>query len=110
MSAPKKYVVKKFLEFIMQEGIFVINQARDFQKIIHELESEDMSLPEQFVVASAIHKLLSSWKDFYTSLKHKKKEMTMEDLIVRLKIQEQHKDRDSKGVEYLSESHLTESR
>ena len=39
-----------------------------------------------FQVASIIEKLPPLWKDFKNYLKHKRKEMTVEDLIVRLRI------------------------
>ena len=39
-------------------------------------------------MAAIIEKLLSNWKDFKNYLKHKCKEMKLEDLIVRLRIEE----------------------
>ena len=76
---------------------------------IHKLR---MVLPKQFVVGSTIHKLPPSWKDFGTKLKHKKKEMKFEDLIVSLKIQEHHWDRDSqcKDYEQMGKASLTEAK
>ena len=62
----------------------MITQVRDFQKTIHDVQNEGMELAEQFVVGSTIHKLLPLWKDFGINLKHDKKEMKLEDLIVWL--------------------------
>lgn len=56
-----------------------------------------MDLLEQFVVGSTIHKLSPYWKEFWISLKHKKNEMKMEDFIVRLQIQEHHRDHETKS-------------
>ena len=69
-----------------------------------------MELPKQFVIGSTIHKLPPSWKDFGITLKHKKKEMKLEDLTVRLKIQEHHRDRDSKSKdsEHMGKVNLNE--
>ncbi|KAL6311666.1 hypothetical protein AAG906_022598 [Vitis piasezkii] len=47
-----------------------------------------MELSESFQVASIVEKLPPSWKDFKNYLKHKRKEMGLEGLIVRLKIEE----------------------
>ncbi|WKA02046.1 hypothetical protein VitviT2T_020286 [Vitis vinifera] len=47
-----------------------------------------MELSESFQVAAIVEKLPPSWKDFKNYLKHKRKEMGLEDLIVRLKIEE----------------------
>ncbi|KAL0300208.1 UNVERIFIED_CONTAM: hypothetical protein Sangu_3134200, partial [Sesamum angustifolium] len=47
-----------------------------------------MKLNESFQVAAMIEKLPPLWKDFKTYLKHKRKEMGLEDLNVRLRIEE----------------------
>ena len=46
-----------------------------------------MVLSESFQVAAVIEKLPPSWKDFKNYLKHKCKEMKLEDLIVKLRIE-----------------------
>ncbi|XP_058217436.1 uncharacterized protein LOC131328512 [Rhododendron vialii] len=50
-----------------------------------------MLLCEPFQVACMIEKLPPGWKNFKLYLKHKRKAMTMEDLIVRLRIEEDNK-------------------
>ncbi|KAL0342471.1 UNVERIFIED_CONTAM: Retrovirus-related Pol polyprotein from transposon TNT 1-94 [Sesamum calycinum] len=67
----KKFIVGKFLDFKM--GGF---------------QNEGMKLSESFQVAAMIEKLPPLWKDFKNYLKHKRKEMGLEDLIVRLRIEE----------------------
>ena len=47
-----------------------------------------MILSEDFEVAIVIEKLPPGWKDFKNYLKHKRKKMSMEDLIVGLRIEE----------------------
>ena len=47
-----------------------------------------MVLSESFQVAEIIEKLPPSWNEFKNYLKHKRKEMGLEDLIVRLRIEE----------------------
>ena len=51
-------------------------------------------LSETFQVAAIVEKLPPAWKDFKNYLKHKRKEMSIEDLIIRLRIEE-----DNKGSE-----------
>ncbi|KAK4364542.1 hypothetical protein RND71_015900 [Anisodus tanguticus] len=46
---------------------------------------------EQFLVASLIEKLPHSWNEFMSYLKLKTKEMTFEELIIKLQIQEDSK-------------------
>ena len=55
---------------------------------MHEIEAEGMILPETFQVATIVEKLSPTWRDFKNYLKHKRKELKLEDLIVRLRIEE----------------------
>ena len=61
---------------------------QEIQLILHEIHAEGMFVSESFQVATIIEKLPSSWKDFKNYLKHKHKEMRLEDLIIRLRIKE----------------------
>ncbi|KAL5833941.1 hypothetical protein ACOSQ3_017615 [Xanthoceras sorbifolium] len=56
-----------------------------------------MILSETFQVAAVIEKLPPAWKDFKNYLKHKRKEMNLEELIVRLRIEEDNKRSEKKG-------------
>ena len=53
-----------------------------------------MILSETFQVAVIIEKLPLGWKDFKNYFKHKRKEMNLEELIIRLQIE-----RDNRGLE-----------
>ncbi|XP_028954160.2 uncharacterized protein [Malus domestica] len=69
----------------MVDSKSVVSQTKDLQKIIHDIHVEGMVINESFQVVSFIEKLSPSWKEFKNYLKHKRKEMTLEDLIVRLR-------------------------
>ncbi|XP_070003417.1 uncharacterized protein [Nicotiana sylvestris] len=58
---------------------------------------QGMVINEAFQVAAFIEKLPPLWKDFKNYLKHKRKEMTLEDLIVRLRIEEDNKNAEKKS-------------
>ncbi|WMV52069.1 hypothetical protein MTR67_045454 [Solanum verrucosum] len=73
----KKFVVAKFLDYKMS-----------YSKTVG---SQDMVVNEAFQVAAMIEKLPPSWNDFKNYLKHKRKEMKLEDLVIRLKIEEDNK-------------------
>ncbi|XP_076922234.1 uncharacterized protein LOC143583951, partial [Bidens hawaiensis] len=81
----------KFLDFKMIDSKTVIIQVQYLQGILHDIHAEGMSLSETFQVACIIEKLPPSWVDFKNYLKHKRKEMTIEDLVVRLRIEEDNK-------------------
>ncbi|XP_057497413.1 uncharacterized protein LOC130782145, partial [Actinidia eriantha] len=93
----KKFVVGRFLEYMMVDAKTVISQVQEFQVILHEIHAEGMQLSETFQVAAMIEKLPPSWKDFKNYLKHKRKEMNLEDLIVRLRIEEDNRFSEKKG-------------
>ena len=67
------------MEYKMVDNKTVISQVQEFQLILHEIEAEGMNLPETFQVA---------WRNFKNYLKHKRKKLKLEDLIVRLRIEE----------------------
>ncbi|GJZ79412.1 retrotransposon protein, putative, ty1-copia subclass [Tanacetum coccineum] len=56
-----------------------------------DIHAEGMTLSETFQVAAIIEKLPPSWVEFKNYLKHKRKEMSVEDLVVRLRIEEDNK-------------------
>ena len=64
--------------------------------IIHEIYDEGMILGESFQVVVVIEKLPLAWKDFKNFLRHKRMEMNMEDLVVRLCIEEDNRGSDKK--------------
>ncbi|RVW41557.1 Retrovirus-related Pol polyprotein from transposon TNT 1-94 [Vitis vinifera] len=59
---------------------------------------------ETFQVAAIIKKLPPAWKDFKNYLKHKRKEMSIEDLIIRLRIEEDNRKSEKKGAHTLNEA------
>ena len=87
-AGAKKFLVGQFMNFKMVDSKSVISQVQELQLIIHGIHAEGMVISESFQVAAIIEKLPPAWKDFKNYLKHKRKEMNVEDLIVRLCIEE----------------------
>ena len=90
-AGTKKFVIGKFLKYNMVDSKAVVKQVEELQVIIHELHAEGCEINEQFQVGSIIEKLPLSWNDFKIYLKHKRREMSMEDLILRLRVEEDHR-------------------
>ena len=84
----KKFIVGKFLDFKMVDSKTVLSQVQELQVVVHDIHAEGMTLSETFQVAAFIEKLPPSWRDFKNYLKQKRKELSLEDLIVRLRIEE----------------------
>ncbi|XP_047257117.1 uncharacterized protein LOC124889441 [Capsicum annuum] len=88
----------------------VVSQVQELQVIIHDLLAEGLTVNDAFQVAAIVEKLPPLWKDFKNYLKHKCKEMTVEDLIARLRIEEDNKatKRRSKGNSTINGAHIVE--
>ncbi|XP_019257825.1 PREDICTED: uncharacterized protein LOC109236050 [Nicotiana attenuata] len=113
----KKFVAAKFLDFKMVDSKSVITQVQELQVIFHDHLAEGINrinivitdiyyiinpkfmivgvvINEAFQVTTFIEKLPPMRK-----VKHKRKEMTLEDLIVRLRIEEDNKAAEKKSRE-----------
>ncbi|XP_070015121.1 uncharacterized protein [Nicotiana sylvestris] len=67
--------------------------------ITNQIFIEGLVINEEFQIVVMIDKLSPLWKDFKNYLKYKCKEMSLEDLIVRLRIEEDNKALKRKVVE-----------
>ena len=76
----------------------VVNQVQELQVILHEIHAKGMILNETFHVATISEKLSPTWKDFKNYLKYKIKEMSIEDLMIRLHIEEDNRGSEKKGA------------
>jgi hypothetical protein len=66
------YLMEQLYDYKMVENRSVVEQAHEFQALAKELELFPYPLPDKFVAGGIIAKLPPSWKDFATSLKHKR--------------------------------------
>ena len=67
----------------------VSSQIHDYHMLVNDLVIKDIKLLEPFVVGYLIKTLLDSWKDYKNSMKHKRKQMSLGDVIIHIKIEEQ---------------------
>lgn len=68
----------------MADSKTITTQVQQLQIILLEIHGEEMDLSETFQTTTIIKKLPPIWKDFKSYLKHKRKKMTLEDLISKL--------------------------
>lgn len=71
----------------MIDSKIAINQVQELQIILSEVFTEGIMLSETFQVVAIIEKLPRAWKDFKSYLKDKWKEMNIETLVVKLRIE-----------------------
>jgi hypothetical protein len=75
------YIMESFHDFKMTKDQPVVQQAHEIQCITKELELLKCALPDKFVASCIIAKLPPLWRNFATALKHKRQEISVENLI-----------------------------
>jgi hypothetical protein len=75
------YVMEQYHDFKMVDNRSIVDQAHEFQLIVRELDQFGCKLPDKFVAGGIIAKLPSTWRDYATSLKHKRQNISVEDLL-----------------------------
>ena len=90
--------MSRFLNYKMVDSKTVVSKVQELKVILHEIHAEGMMLSETFPFIAIIEKLPPTWKDFKNYLKHKRKEMSIEDLIIRLCIKEDNKRFEQRGA------------
>ena len=93
----------------MVDTKLVVNQLERLQVLFSDLLSEELVINEPFQVATMIEKLPSSWKDFKNYLKHKQKELSMEDLAVKLRIEEDNRNGDKVPLRLEARANVVET-
>jgi hypothetical protein len=66
------YIMESFHDFKMTKDLPVVQQAHEIQCITKELKLLKCALPDKFVAGCTIAKLPPIWRNFTTSLKHKR--------------------------------------
>jgi len=79
----------------MSDCCSIVEQAHEVQTLAKELENFGCVLPDKFVPRCITAKLLKTWTNFATSLKHKKHEFNIADLIGSLDIKEKARSMDA---------------
>ncbi|KFK23025.1 hypothetical protein AALP_AAs48951U000100, partial [Arabis alpina] len=83
----QKNAVAKFENYKMVDSRPLMEQVDEVHNLLHEIHAEGMRLCETYQVACMIEKLPPGFTDFKNYLKLKRKWMSMENLIMRLRIE-----------------------
>ena len=83
-----KYAIGNFRNFQMIDDRNVSSQIHDYYLLINDLAIEDIKLPEPFVTSYLVETLPESWKDYKNNMKHKKKQMPLENIIIHIRLEE----------------------
>jgi hypothetical protein len=82
------YIIEQYHDYKLVDGRNVVEQAYEIQCMMKELELLKIVISNEFVTGGIIVKLPPSWTDFAITLKHKRKHMSISDLIVSLNVEE----------------------
>ena len=95
------YLMEQLYDYKMVENRSIVEQAYEIQALANELEHFPCLLPDKFVAGGIIAKLPPSWRNFATSLKHKRQEFSVAELIGSLDVEERARAKDNRrnGVE-----------
>ena len=99
-ATSKKFLVSRFLNYTMIDDKSVVEQFNELEKLYNTFKQYNMNMDETIVVSAIIEKLPSSWKDMKRSLKHKKEDITLENLSTTLRLEENYRSQEeNKGRE-----------
>ena len=91
------YVMEQFHDYRMVDDGSVVEKAHEIQTLAKELDNFGTVLPDKFMAGYIIAKLPHAWTDFATSLKHKRQEFGIADLIGSLDFEEKARAKDVHG-------------
>ncbi|KAK1668381.1 hypothetical protein QYE76_056540 [Lolium multiflorum] len=91
------YVMEQYYDYRMTDERSVVEQAHEIQSLAKELEQFKCTLPDKFVAGGIIAKLPPLWRNFATSLKHKRQEFSVSDLIGSLHVEEKARAKDTRA-------------
>jgi hypothetical protein len=89
------YTCEQFYDFSIDAAKYIVSQAHEIQLLVGEITSLGCLLPDRFVATGIIDKLPVTWRDFATTLKHKRDDITTENLIIALDVEEKSRAEDA---------------
>ena len=87
--------MESFHDYRMVNNHSVVEQAHEIECIAKKLELLKCAIPDKFVAWCIIAKLPLSWRNFATTLKHKRQEISVENLIASLDVEEKSRAKDT---------------
>ena len=90
-ATSKKFLVSRFNNYKMIDGKSIMDQMHEIEHILNNFKQHNMHMDETIIVSSIIDKLPPSWKDFKSSLKHRKDDISLEQLGNNLRLKEEYR-------------------
>ena len=87
-TGKKKYVVGKWLQFQITDEKPLTEQVHTYENLCVEVLAEGMKMCEILQANVLIKKIPPSWSDYRNHLKHKKKDLTLQESISHMRTKE----------------------
>jgi len=84
----KRFIIANYYRWEMIEGKDIKIQINEYHKLIEDIKTKSITLPDEFVSELLIKKLPQSWTDYKQQLKHRQKQMSLSDLITHIIIED----------------------
>jgi hypothetical protein len=84
----ESFTTENYLNYKMAEGRSVMEQLKEIQLLVRDLIQYSYVLPDSFQVNAILAKLPPSWRDFVTSRRHMKKQITLTELSAAINVEE----------------------
>ncbi|KAL0325120.1 UNVERIFIED_CONTAM: hypothetical protein Sradi_5081300 [Sesamum radiatum] len=106
----KKYVVGKWLQFQIVDGKSIMDQVHEYENLVADVLSEDMKMCEIQQANVLLEKFPPSWNDYRNHLKHKKRDLTLQELISHMRMEEANrlKDKEISNSSFSIKANLVE--
>ncbi|KAL2230926.1 UNVERIFIED_CONTAM: hypothetical protein Sindi_1687000 [Sesamum indicum] len=107
----KTYVVGKWLQFQMIDKKPIMDKIHEYENLVIEVLSEDMKMCENLQANVLLKKFPPTWSEYRNHLKHKKTDLTLQELISHMRMEEANrlKDKETSLSSLLVKANLVES-
>ncbi|XP_059306321.1 uncharacterized protein LOC132057733 [Lycium ferocissimum] len=87
-AGKNKYVVGQWIKFQMVDNKPIMEQVHEYENLTADLLTEGMKMCEIFQANVLLEKFPPFWSDYRNQLKHKKKDLTLQELTSHMRTEE----------------------
>lgn len=80
-AGKKKYATGKWLQFKMVDDKPIMNQVHEYENLVADILTEGMKMCDVLQANVLIEKLPDTWSNYRNHLKHKKRDMSLEEQL-----------------------------
>lgn len=96
-AGKKKYAIENWLNSKLVDSKPIMDQVHDYENIVAEILAEGRKMCEILQANVLIEKLPDSSSDYRNNLKYKKRDLTLEELVSHMKVEEANRLKDGKS-------------